>query len=576
MTMKRALLILLTLLMLISVAGGCAKTTESSSTGTTAATTTAATTAETTASQLDYLNMESTLPIIKEGENLTLKLVSVSSVVVDPKDQWLWAFYKEYGNLDLDVKLYDVASWGEQKNLLFTSGDLPDIFWQCAFSAQEMVRYGQAEGMFYPIEEILDYAPLLKQAIEENPSIQMESTTPDGHFYCIPNIANPDDYPLSTARYYIHQAWLDKLQLDMPKTLNDLTSVLAEFKGNDLNENGQIDEIPWAAFLGSSTSGNAATMILTALGINAGSTTDLYARDDGKLSIGAYEENYIEYLKYMKDLFDQGLIDPDFYTMTVEQFNAKISQNSVGLAAMGAPFVYLPDPAQYEEYQPLPPLTSDFNDEQIWPIGSQISQGTFAIAYNTEYPEAAIRVADVQFIHIAPVLFWLGPIYTEGETAEYFVEGYTEGLFCGVKDGAIFADTPGGIGIWDYLPTQVQPYNGGPIGYGWSQAIFEEMIGDKGEQVPQEQFWRIPFRANVVPHLKLTRPSLFLAPDKLESSNGLILPITDYVKTMEAKFIMGKEPLENIDDFYAQLETLGIKEYLQLQQEAYDAYLANQ
>ncbi|MDW7657882.1 MAG: hypothetical protein SCM11_12000 [Bacillota bacterium] len=278
----------------------------------------------------------------------------------------------------------------------------------------------------------------------------------------------------------------------------------------------------------------------------------------------------------MKSLFDNGLIDPDFFTMTKEQYTAKISQNIAGLASMSAPFVYMPDPAQYEEYQPLPPLTSEFNDKQIWPLGSQLRNGTFAIAYNSKFPEAAIRVADVQFIHIAPVLFWLGPIYTEGKTAEYFVEGYTEGLSCGVKDGAIFADPPGGIGIWDYLPTQVQPYNGGPIGFSWNQDIFDEMIGETGEMVACEQAWRIPYKRDVVPHVKLRIPNLFLSPDKLESSNGFILPITDYIKTAEAKFIMGKEPLENIDDFYAQLKTLGIEEYLKLQQEAYDAYMANQ
>ncbi|MDW7656296.1 MAG: hypothetical protein SCM11_03880, partial [Bacillota bacterium] len=300
MTMKRTLMILLVLLMLISVISGCTQATGNSNTeATTAATTaaaTAATTAATTTSQLNYLNMDSTLPIIKEGETLTLKLASVSNVMVDPNDQWIWAFYKKYGNIDLDVKLYDTASWDEQKNLLFTSGDLPDIFWQCGFTAQDMVRYGQSEGMFYPIEEILDYAPLLNQAIQENPSILLESTTPDGHFYCIPNIANPADHTMSSFRYYIHQSWLDKLQLKMPKTLNDLTEVLTAFKDNDLNGNGENDEIPWIANLGTTTSGNSATVILTALGINAGSTTDLYARNDGKVSIGAYESNYIMWL----------------------------------------------------------------------------------------------------------------------------------------------------------------------------------------------------------------------------------------------------------------------------------------
>ena len=43
---------------------------------------------------------------------------------------------------------------------------------------------------------------------------------------------------------------------------------------------------------------------------------------------------------------------------------------------------------------------------------------------------------------------------------------------------------------------------------------------------------------------------------------------------MEAKFISGAESLDNFDAFVEQLKNLGIERAIEIQQKAYDAYLA--
>jgi len=44
---------------------------------------------------------------------------------------------------------------------------------------------------------------------------------------------------------------------------------------------------------------------------------------------------------------------------------------------------------------------------------------------------------------------------------------------------------------------------------------------------------------------------------------------------MEAKFITGVEPLDNWDDYVKTIEAMGIDEYVEVYQAAYDRWKAN-
>ena len=50
--------------------------------------------------------------------------------------------------------------------------------------------------------------------------------------------------------------------------------------------------------------------------------------------------------------------------------------------------------------------------------------------------------------------------------------------------------------------------------------------------------------------------------------------IDSYIEEMQWKFITGQEPLSNFDTYLANLERMGIKDRIQVYQDAYDRYLA--
>ena len=55
--------------------------------------------------------------------------------------------------------------------------------------------------------------------------------------------------------------------------------------------------------------------------------------------------------------------------------------------------------------------------------------------------------------------------------------------------------------------------------------------------------------------------------------NSIYTEIQTYKDEMINKFIMGKEPLDNFDNFVETLNSMGIEEVLAVEQAAYDRYM---
>ena len=76
-----------------------------------------------------YMNMDSELPIVKDGEKVTVTLISTQSdsYPSKPEDIWLWEYMRRAMNIDLQVEHVLQSAQEERLNLMMVSGDLPDI-----------------------------------------------------------------------------------------------------------------------------------------------------------------------------------------------------------------------------------------------------------------------------------------------------------------------------------------------------------------------------------------------------------------------------------------------------------------
>ncbi|OUS67671.1 hypothetical protein B1748_35930 [Paenibacillus sp. MY03] len=512
------------------------------------------------------VNLDGPLPVVKSP--IELSLVTLKAGNSGPVEgMWFFQFMKEKANLNFDVKQIDHSAWNEQKNIMFASNQLPDIF-TASFSIDEIMRYGQIEGQLLPLNDLIDkYAPNIKKLLDEKPEVRAAITAPDGNIYSLPSIGVSDLTvwnSFAMNRFFINQKWLKQVGLQEPQTLDDFYAMLKAFKDQDPDGNGKPDSIP---FTGTWTQGiGDAYVILSALGINARNATDLSVKD-GKVTVAGADPLFKEYLSYMHKLNSEGLLDNEAFTQNETAKFAKSANNQVGALSGAAPFVFAPDYAA--DWVPLTPLTSKWNSDKLWTDGNHVTPGRIVITSKAKNPEAAIRFADLFFTELYNFIFWNGPMKDSEEALGY------EGWYLDDK-GEVTYNFPNGItNIWDYV-NALNPISGAPLGPSPVYDSINSLYGLKAPELPESELsWRNPILDKVGPYLVAPFPEVYLTPEALARRNELATPILDYVKEMEARFIYGHESLDKFDDYLNKLKSLGLEEYLQIYQSAYDAYVAN-
>lgn len=124
-------------------------------------------------------------------------------------------------------------------NLIMASGNLPDIVSYSNTDSKATFDKYAASGAIIPLDDLIDqYAPHIKAFFEkppyDMPSLKADSKGADGKIYSLPSTTE-----IGTGEIYaIRQDWLDKVNMKVPETTDDLYKVLKAFKDNNLSGDG--------------------------------------------------------------------------------------------------------------------------------------------------------------------------------------------------------------------------------------------------------------------------------------------------------------------------------------------------
>ena len=203
----------------------------------------------------------------------------------------------------------------EAFNLMLSSGQLADIIGYV--DTTEMEKLGQDGGLI-PLNDLIDqYAPHIKQAMEEDPRFLQAATSLDGNIYYIPK----NQELLSAEYWWIRKDWLDKLGLEVPTTVDELHDVLYAFRTQDPNGNGLQDEIPLFDRAGWKMPEEYLYLWDT--------STTFYPRD-GKMTFEPLEENFKDGVRGMIQWYAEGIIDPEIFTRGASGRDTLLSGNLGG------------------------------------------------------------------------------------------------------------------------------------------------------------------------------------------------------------------------------------------------------
>ena len=232
-------------------------------------------------------------------------------------------FFQSGAYVKQEQNIYSVAFDRTNVNLIFTAGDNITDFSQAmslAIASKDLADILYAGGttkineyakmeILVPLNDLIDqYAPNYKKFLEENPDVRQYTTSPDGNIYWIPKVFELEPQ----AGWFIRQDWLKKLGLNEPDTVDDFYNTLVAFKTKDPNGNGKADEVPY--FSGQT---DPVGVVNDFTGLFDARTTFRY--ENGKVTYGPLEPEFKQMMITIAKWYKEGLIDKEVFTRTKQR-----------------------------------------------------------------------------------------------------------------------------------------------------------------------------------------------------------------------------------------------------------------
>lgn len=273
------------------------------------------------------LNLDGTLPIIKDPAAFEEKYGKISALIVNTADrvvpvedlEMCKVWFEDTG-IEFDWQAIPSEGAQEKINLMLASGEeLPDVFWNFGDgkSGNIVVQYAD-QDIFLPTEGLInEYMPNLKKILDDSENYWSEITAPDGHTYGFPYTEEMYGLVLTGGPLLINKTWLDEVGKEVPTTVDEWVDCLKAFRdGGDLNGNGAADEIPMATWFGATDTFGSYNMFYRFTGAfgcadsycGGNAYADHLRLIDGKVTFTAQDEAFRKTAEFFNMLYNEGLI----------------------------------------------------------------------------------------------------------------------------------------------------------------------------------------------------------------------------------------------------------------------------
>ena len=481
------------------------------------------------------------------------------------EDNRLTDLIEETFNVEFDFIVIPLEGAKQQITLLLTSGRYPSVFMNAPFVPADELEFGVEGKVLIPLNPYLteESTPDILSGFREFPKLRQEITAPDGNIYVLTGGGSGGCYHCSIyQKFWINQAWLDALGLEMPATPDEYADVLRAFKTQDPNGNGQQDEVPltgatngWYTnpiyFIGQAFVPYAA----------AGSGTKLFGVDGNRIYFPYADGRWRDALRFMNGLFEEGSLDLNAFVQTGDQLSAMGGSSDdpkdvvIGSFPAGGPMVaFGGGNPRAEDYSPLPPLQgpTGIRTAAGYPFGTRRlggEAGTFSIT--DKAGDAEIDVA-MQIMNWA-FSFEGSNHVTHGANLWRKAEPGEENVLGG-QAAVVALERPGtGDVKWEFPVFFPTP----DFGFG---------IGFEGEVNVLERLLNVSTRDVYEPVKDATGISMFsdfiyLAPDDARRVAQISAELRTFVEQQAALFVTGERDLDSDWDAYVNdLVKIGLAE----------------
>ncbi len=240
---------------------------------------------------------------------------------MDPKgmsltDNKYTQFIREKTGVQINIESPGSAAYTNKLNIMMASGDYPDAF--LSNPKEPILQYAQ-DGM------LTDLAPYIKNTrkypnFKNMPAEAWLPVTEKGKIWAFPFNRQDAFHQV----IYVKKAWMAKLGLKTPKTIEEFYQVLKAFREKDPDGNGKKDTY---GLLVNSDLSYGGRIFLSAF--DAAS----YKVINGKVTPPEITPQYKEYLKFMNRLVKEGLVDQEFPLVSNPIYREKLKTGQYGMTS---------------------------------------------------------------------------------------------------------------------------------------------------------------------------------------------------------------------------------------------------
>ena len=286
----------------------------------------------------------------------------------------------------------------EPLTALLASQDLPDIFWAGSCMSDAIVSQNASLWHVMTMEEITTYMPNLYNFLETywGDGWVENQTYPDGNIYSMPGGKMHSRMHVTQGIQYINTKWLDNLGLEMPTTMEEFYEVLCAFRDEDANGNGDPnDEIPFD-FVDSFYS-SWLMNVAVSWGLPMYPSGGVYYDwdEEGNVIGAVNTEAFRECIEYCYKLGQEGLINLEGFAQTLDQFNANLNADKVGVFWAWGPCNHIEDSELFLQFEPLVPLPAEGYETEMYTGNLDFAnayRNNFIITKNCENIEKAYEL----------------------------------------------------------------------------------------------------------------------------------------------------------------------------------------
>jgi putative aldouronate transport system substrate-binding protein len=476
----------------------------------------------------------------KEGAQLSVLATNswYSTVDLTSNDALIVKEVEKRAGITVDWTMIDPTTYTDAVSPMLASGsDLQDIVFLPDLDLNSSYI---SSGLFEPLDNHFDSMPNYKAFLDANPTIKASLTAEDGHIYYVPIVGLTDNY-LPNVMYNVK--WLEQLNMEQPKTLDEFVTVLRAFRDNDMNGNGDTtDEIPMSV-----EAKQLPYMFGPAFGLDL--VNGFYADDNGTVHYSYYEsENYKEYLNFLNGLYEEGLLEVEYTSLTRDQITERFAQNLTGVTFDFSWQMSQLYSKQFPEYDGTTgiivggePLSGKYPGAYT---GGSPVKGIFGVTKAGKNLELAVRFIDFAMSEECQDLYVWG---IEGES--YVVNS---------DNSKSFTEKALADNLW---------LQG--LGINPPCLPYHNSIAATNVLLPQ---WHVDVDTKLAAFAKPSWPQIYATSDETSTLSQYLVDIQTYVDQMSVAFISGNTSMNEFDSYIATLKNMNVEEILKIKQAQYDRF----